>query len=108
MDELGSVPPVASVPPGTAGVVEPPKLVDSPAPEHPHPEPSFEKPPNKVGRACLVAGYLFAISLAAIVLAIYYSFFWFGDAALFPSTGGGARNRRKPLQIRSTAFRRQP
>ncbi|KAI8507884.1 hypothetical protein Bbelb_141240 [Branchiostoma belcheri] len=47
-------PPVASVPAGTAGVVEPPKLIDAPVPEHPHPEPSFEKPPNRKNKATLV------------------------------------------------------
>ncbi|XP_078621692.1 uncharacterized protein LOC144887985 [Branchiostoma floridae x Branchiostoma japonicum] len=88
MEELGTQP-VTSLPVDPAGI-EPPKLEDGP--QRLQPEPSFEKPTNKVRRALLVAGYLFAISLAAIVLVIYYSFFWFGDAALFPSTGGGSMN----------------
>ncbi|KAI8496231.1 hypothetical protein Bbelb_260720 [Branchiostoma belcheri] len=50
---------------------------------------SSEKPRSKVGRACLVSGYLLVISLGAIVLVVYYGFFWGGDAALFPSSGVG-------------------
>ncbi|CAH1249126.1 Hypp8527 [Branchiostoma lanceolatum] len=89
MEELGTQP-VTSVPAGAPGL-DPPKPGNASAPVHHSPEPSFEKPTNKVARALLVAGYLFVISLAAIVLAIYYSFFWFGDASLFPSTGGGGK-----------------
>ncbi|CAH1249125.1 Hypp8526 [Branchiostoma lanceolatum] len=87
MEEAGTEP--VSFTPATADL-GPAKLDENPAaPERFHPDISHEKPPSKVGRAFLVAGFVFAISLGAVVLVVYYNFFWTGDARLFPSTGGG-------------------
>eukprot|EP00058_Branchiostoma_floridae_P019718 XP_002605208.1 hypothetical protein BRAFLDRAFT_80852 [Branchiostoma floridae] len=87
MEEVGTQP--DTFVPATADL-EPPKPDNQAAPERLRPEPSFDsKPPNKVGRALLVVGYLFGISAGAIALVVFYSFFWTGDAELFPSTGGG-------------------